>query len=119
MAGKSSSPSIDRDSWLDSKPEFRVVCNAVQIDTWYELGTQLEIAVIRLNEIDRDNATTSLKRSKMFAEWLEKQPNATNRQLLNALRVIGKNGIAANYEKKIETSLSVMTRFRSSENQGL
>ena len=111
--GSSSSPSYrdnasttvsTRENWLDKRPILAVVCSVIKTEQWHPVGIQLNVDETSLNEIDRANPSTGHKRTRMFEEWLKTQPNATNRQLLNALRlkVIGEGTLAEEYEERIK-----------------
>ena len=123
MARRSNSLFVDEGdiSWLDETPVLSFVCDVVRVVKWYEIGIQLKLDETSLNEIDRDNPTTSLKRTKMFGLWLTTQPNATNRQLLDVLRLkgVGENKIAKQYEEIIKINLSLIASNSFSKNEGL
>ena len=69
---------------------------------WYELGKQLLTAdtVGTLDVIKADHPSdVSACCNKMFAKWLELQPEATWNQLIDALRMIEMNVPAENVIK--------------------
>ena len=100
----------DSKSWIEKKPILSVVCSVVKTKKWHQLGIQLNVDETSLTEIDKNNPS-GLKKTRMFEEWLKTQPNATNRQLLNALRlkVVGEDTLAEQYEERIKTDHSVLT----------
>lgn len=66
---------------------------------WYLLGIQLKLDHRRLDAINVQHCDISMKLCKMYELWLETNPNATRRQLIEALRRKGINDIAKSYEK--------------------
>ena len=73
---------------------------------WYDLGVELlaEEDVQALDEIQRNNPSdVSTCCTKMFQLWLEKQPDASWRQLIQALREpnIEMNELANTIEQKL------------------
>ena len=73
---------------------------------WYDLGVELlaEEDVQALNEIQRNNPRdVSTCCTKMFQLWLERQPDASWSQLIQALREpnIEMNGLANTIEQKL------------------
>lgn len=117
----SNEPVNESDYWLERKPILSVVCAVIRTIKWRQLGIQLELDIQKLNEINMDNPITGLKRTKMFEMWLETQPQATNRQLLKALRLkeIAEDTLAEAYEERIKTDPSTLTtRHNFTPNQG-
>ena len=69
---------------LDQVPPLIEVCEHAKTSRWYQLGIQLELVEVDLEEIRND--TSSDKRSRMYQFWLCTHSDATRRQLLTALR---------------------------------
>ena len=87
------------DQLLDTTPSAVEISDNVKTDHWYELGVQLHIDEINLTEIEDTN--------HMYQLWLATQPtSATRRQLLTALRDIGEDLVANEYEHKLMTQVS-------------
>ena len=86
------------DQLLDTAPSVVEIID-VKTDYWYELGVQLHVNEINLTEIEDMN--------HMYQLWLSTQPtSATRRQLLTALRDIGEDLVANEYEHKLMTQVS-------------
>ena len=85
------------DSLLDSAPPVHEVCEHVRVINWYQLGIQLLLDGVELEEIRKD----ADKRDRMYQLWLRTQPDATRRQLLKALRSkdVGENAVADKYQQ--------------------
>ena len=93
---------------LDEVPKLHEVCNCVRTARWYELGIQLQLNTVELDEI-RDSAVTD-KLSCMYNVWLNKKGNAaTRRSLLTALQTehVGQKRIADEYKDKLITMVSI------------
>ena len=89
------------ETYLNQKPELSDLCEHVRIQDWYQLGLQLRIDSIHLNEITCDNKSEVMKRTKMFELWLRTNPKASVGQLVEALRrkSIQENTIADEFEQ--------------------
>jgi len=62
---------------------------------WFDLGLQLNIPEDNLNIIKQNNPNdTKACRREMFSAWLESDPDASYRQLVNALHTMGYHNIA-------------------------
>ena len=95
---------------LDEVPQLHEVCNDVRTAHWYELGIQLQLNTVDLDNIN-DSAVTD-KLSRMYNVWLKKADShsPTRRSLLLALQTehVGLNRIAAEYKEKLMTMVSVL-----------
>ena len=89
------------EAYLNQKPELSDLCEHARIQDWYQLGLQLEIDSIHLNEITCDNKSEVMKRTKMFEIWLRTNPKASVGQMADALRrkSIQENAIADEFEQ--------------------
>ena len=87
---------------LDGKPPLAEICEHVRINKWFNLGVQLELDDVDLEEIREDGPD---KRNRMYQLWLRTQPRASRRQLLDALRRrdVGEYTVADRYEKFLQT----------------
>ena len=96
---------------LDKVPQLHEVCSCVGTAHWYELGVQLQLNTVDLDEI-RDSAVTDKdKLSRMYDVWLNKRADgATRRSLLTALQSdhVGQKRIAVEYKEKLMTVVSVV-----------
>ena len=92
------------DSLLDSAPPVHEVCEHVRVINWYQLGIQLLLDGVELEEIRKDGE----KRVRMYQLWLRTQPDATRRQLLTALRSkdVGENAVADKYQQLLSQKVS-------------
>ena len=87
------------DQLLDTTPSVIEISELVKTDHWYKLGVQLHVDEVNLTEIEDMN--------HMYQLWLSTQPtSATRRQLLVALRDIGEDLVANEYEHKLMTQVS-------------
>ena len=87
------------DQLLDTAPSVVEISELVKTDHWYKLGVQLHVDEVNLTEIEDMN--------HMYQLWLSTQPtSATRRQLLTALRDIGEDLVANEYEHKLMTQVS-------------
>ena len=99
------------DEILNGKPTLAELCKHVPISTnWYIMGTQLELDVTKLNEIEDLPKPVSYKISKMYELWLNTNPQATRRQILEMLRMelIGQMSLAQQYETKLKNHIPVI-----------
>ena len=99
------------DEILNGKPTLAELCKHVPISTnWYIMGTQLELDVRKLNEIEDLPKPVPYKVSKMYELWLDTKPQATRRQVLEMLRMelIGQMSLAQQYETKLKDNIPVI-----------
>lgn len=96
---------------MDDRPELRYlryvkekVC-ASGPEVWFDLGTELldQKYVADLNAIKYDVAkrATNERCSDMFNVWLERQPKASWRRLITAMKKISMNSLASDVEKML------------------
>ena len=93
------------DDKLNGKPTLAELCKHVPISTnWYIMGTQLELDVKKLNEIEDLPKPVPYKVSKMYELWLDTNPQATRRQIVDTLKMeaVGQKSLADQYEKVID-----------------
>ena len=87
---------------LDEKPSLDELCEHIRIGgKWYQLGILLKLDPKKLrDDIQKLPEDFTYKTSRMFELWLDTNPDATRRQVLNTLRkeVIEENTIAHKYE---------------------
>ena len=86
---------------LDEKPTLDELCEHIRIGSkWYQLGIQLKLDPKKLEDIHKLPDDSTYKTTKMFELWLDTKPDATRRQVVDALKkkVIEENTIAHEYE---------------------
>ena len=84
------------DQLLDQQPPILEITTHASTAEWNPLGVQLE-----LNDTALAECTDC---TKMYQLWImEKAENATRRKLISALRAIGQNNVAYNYEQYLKT----------------
>ena len=109
MAVESTLPqTMSLDYLLDQAPLLPEVCNHAKIADWYDLGIQLQLDSMDLDNIRSDTAMTN-KLSSMYSLWLNKKADiASRKQLLTALRSehVGQNRIANDYEQHLRRMVS-------------
>ena len=97
-AGNVSFTSLDQ--LLDEQPPLIELINNAKTAEWFSLGIQLELDNTKLK-------TCQSVLSLVYDLWIqEKAENATRRNLLVALKVIGQNDVARRYEEYLETLVS-------------
>ena len=88
------------DGFLQEKPALDELCEHIIIGSkWYQLGIQLKLNVKTLNSIKEEQGDDTYKTSKMFQLWLDTNPHATRREVVEALKkeVIGEINTAEKY----------------------
>ena len=89
------------EAFLNKKPSLHELYEHVRIGTnWYKLGVLLKLDVIKLKDVRLLNEDSEFKSLKMFELWLNTNPNATRKEMLETLQkdAIGENAIAENYK---------------------
>ena len=98
------------DEVLNGKPTLAELCKHVPISTnWYMMGIQLELDVRKLNEIEELLRPVPYKVSKMYELWLDTDPQARRKHVLNALRtkIICQLNLAHQYETMLRHHIHV------------
>ena len=77
------------------------------------LGVLLELDEIKLNDIRAMTEGSDFKASQMFQLWLKTNPNATRRQVIDALKKepIKEMTVAKNYENVLRSKPSGKDRL--------
>ena len=84
------------DQLLDQQPPILEITTHARTAKWNQLGVQLKL--------DDTNLAEYSDCTKMYQLWIqEKAENATRRKLISALRAIGENNVAYNYEQHLKT----------------
>ena len=97
---------------LEEKPTLDELCEHIRIGSkWYQLGVLLKLNDVKLDDIHRLAEDSTYKTLKMFKLWLDTKPNATRRQVVDALRkeVIEEITVAHEYEQTLRKSSSLPT----------
>ena len=90
---------------LNEKPTLDELFEQVPISVnWYEMGIMLKVNTKRLDEIEKLSIEVPHKAAKMYKHWLDTNPQATRRQILETLRTapIEKIALAQQYETKLQ-----------------
>ena len=88
-------------AFLNEKPSLHELCEHVTIGTkWFLFGVLLKLDERALDAIEELNKDVANKSMKMFRLWLDTNPYATRRQVIDTLRMntIKENTIAETYE---------------------
>ena len=110
------------ESLLNRKPELRTVCAVVRTARWHQLGIKLGVDTQMLDDIKIEKSETQEKRTQMFRLWLASQPEASHRQLVEALKlkVIGEDAMAVEYEEKVkQQTLEIIAASQEDSTRGL
>ena len=95
---------------LEEKPTLDELCEHILVGgKWYQLGVLLKLNPKKLDDIHRLPDDFTYKTTKMFELWLDTTPNATRKQVLDALRknVIEEITVARAYEQTLRKSCSL------------
>ena len=104
------------ESKLEEKPDLDELIQHVRVGSnWYSLGVLLKLDKIKLNDISKMTGGSDFKASQMFQLWLRTSPNATRRQVIDALKKepIKEMTVAANYEEILQSEPSGKDRLFS------
>ena len=85
---------------FEKKPTLDELCEHIRIGSkWYQLGIQLKLDPKKLEDIHKLPDDSTYKTAKMFQLWLDTKPDATRRQVVDALKkIIEEITIAHEYE---------------------
>ena len=93
---------------LNPRPPIHELIEHVRIDAyWYKFGVLLKLDTSKLEAIRVMNEDCSFKATKMFELWLNTNPNATRKEIIETLRkpAIGMNTIAEEYERILQLTV--------------
>ena len=94
---------------LEEKPTLDELCEHIRIGSkWYQLGIQLKLNAKKLEDIHKLSDDSTYKTTKMFELWLDTKPDATRRQVVDALRK-EEITVAHEYEQTLWKSSSLPT----------
>ena len=95
---------------LEEKPTLDELCEHIRVGSkWYQLGIQLKLNVKKLEDIHKLPDDSIYKTTKMFELWLDTKPDATRRQVIDALRKELMTVAAHEYEQTLWKSCSLST----------
>ena len=103
---------------LDQQCELKIICNEARIANWYQLGIQLDLSPVDLDNISSDPAKTD-KLTAMYNLWINKKGrDATHQKLINALKtdVVGETNVGQKYEELVTKVSTCMDQGISGEN---
>ena len=98
---------------LNPRPPIHELIEHVRIDAyWYKFGVLLKLDTSKLEAIRVMNEDCSFKATKMFELWLDTNPNATRKDIIETLRkpAIGMNTIAEEYERMLQLTVYKISR---------
>ena len=104
------------ESKLEEMPDLDELIQHVRVGSnWYSLGVLLKLDKIKLNDISEMTGGSDFKASQMFQLWLRTNPNATRRQVIDALKKepVKEMTVADNYEKILQSEPSGKDRLFS------
>ena len=70
------------------------------VANWHQLGLKLGLPEPELDKIQQDYQGTDQRRLEMLDKWLQRTPNATWRDVANALEQMGENRVAESIRQK-------------------
>ena len=89
---------------IDEKPTLDELCKHVPISNkWMEFGNLLKLDTRNLLVIQKSQGDSTYKTAKMFELWLETNPLATRRQVIETLKNenMAEITLAREYEERI------------------
>ena len=92
---------------LSGKPTLDELCEHVDIGyQWYKFGVLLKLKTEELDGIDMNYEDADIKALKMLELWLDANPKAMRKEILDALKkpVIGGNATAERYLMALKES---------------
>ena len=95
---------------LKGKPSLDELCEHVRVGTnWYKFGVLLKLDTTKLDAIEELNKDVDFKILKMFQLWLNTNPSATRKEIIDALRKDVMDGMttANNYVLALGGSLYI------------
>ena len=92
---------------LNERPTVLELIEHVRVGIkWYTFGVLLKLDPIKLEEIKKMNEPTEYKALKMFELWVNTNPNATRREVIETLQkdTTGESTFAEEYVKVLKES---------------
>ena len=93
------------DQLLSTKPSLHELCEHVRVGSkWYNLGVLLKLDAEKLESIREKSEDSTFNLTKMFELWLMTNPNATRREIIEALHsdAISEHDVAEKYERSFK-----------------
>ena len=91
--------------FLNKRPTLDELRKYVGVnEKWYKFGVLLYLPVIQLDDIAKLNVDADFKALKMFYLWLNNNPNATRKEIIEKLQKedIGESDVAEKYLKALK-----------------
>ena len=86
-------------SVLDSPPRLSELRRELKlVSNWYDIGIQLDLDVDKLNAILHSPVSDNVKTIHMYKLWLDSDPRATRRRLIEVLKNLEFHTQAQNYQ---------------------
>ena len=86
-------------SVLDSPPRLSELRRELKlVSNWYDIGIQLDLDVDKLNAILHSPVSDNVKTIHMYNLWLDSDPHATRRRLIEVLKNLEFHTQAQNYQ---------------------
>ena len=85
------------------KPDVKTLCNElVSVSDWRKLGLNLGVQDYELDQIERSRSAEGCDgwKRETFSLWLKHTPNASWRDVVEALQRMGENTVAEKIELK-------------------
>ena len=95
------------DAMLSGRPTLDELCEHVDIGyKWYKFGVLLKLKLRNLNDIEEDCKDVNIKALRMFEKWLDTNPKAMRKEIIDALKkpVIGGKAMAERYLMALKES---------------
>ena len=90
---------------MDSRPSLGELAKYLKLSSrWYEIGTLLDLDAEELDAIRYFSDSASDKTICMYKLWLDSDPHATRRQLIEVLKNMNLNRQALRYKDHIRSS---------------
>ena len=87
---------------LRTKPSLAELYEHIRVGSeWHKFGVLLKLNISKLDAIEHENEDLEKKALKMFEMWLFTNPNATRRDIIEVLKMMGEYTIAERYEKAL------------------
>ena len=101
---------MELEALLDSRPSLRELVRQVCLESeWYQIGAMLDLNPDKLSAIRQSAGKEDDKTSDMYKLWLDSQPQATRRQLIEVLESMNLNRQANDYKKYLKGTCSTFT----------
>ncbi|XP_019861664.1 PREDICTED: NACHT, LRR and PYD domains-containing protein 13-like [Amphimedon queenslandica] len=98
------------ESLLDSRPSLQELMKKVCLKAkWYEIGVRLGLDSDELDAINSSPDSPGVKTSRMYKLWLNSNPQATRRELVEVLEDMECNRQAAEYKEYLKQSIEKIT----------